>query len=34
LADIPGIEARADIAESAKRKSFADNAWNFYWFGI
>lgn len=28
--DIPGIEARADISESAKRKILADNARRFY----
>ena len=30
LEDIPGIETRADISESAKRKILADNARRFY----
>jgi predicted TIM-barrel fold metal-dependent hydrolase len=30
LEDIPGIEARADISDSAKRKILADNARRFY----
>jgi hypothetical protein len=30
LEDIPGIEARSDIAESARRKILADNARTFY----
>jgi predicted TIM-barrel fold metal-dependent hydrolase len=28
--DIPGIEARADITDTAKRKILADNARRFY----
>jgi predicted TIM-barrel fold metal-dependent hydrolase len=34
LEDLPGIEARADISESAKRKILADNARRFYRLGI
>ena len=30
LGDIPGIEARADISDSAKRKILAGNAKRFY----